>query len=359
MALALDTRPIQANGGLGYDGVQYAALVSWLRGAPAETPLQPYAYRVLPAALVAASGLEVRSAFLALNVAALVASALLLAAMLRAEGARPGHALVLLAWYALLPNGLRYALAYPVLVDGIGLALFTLLLFAAQRGQPVVAAAALLAGGLTREHLLLFAPVAAAGARRPVARAVAVALPGVAAAALVRLAPPYPVSGPGTLDYLAAHAAMIAIGANAEPLRLAAAPLLTFGVLASGALAAVTVRLRTLPAWTWRFTLVAVVATGTIGGLDHDRYLVWLAPLFVLLAARARWPLPHLAALTALHLLATRVAWPLDGSAAAYLGFVVKSMPPGDLVLWSAVCAAAVGVAVPLMRRGVRPGTTP
>lgn len=358
-ALWPGTRPIEVNAGFGYDGTQYAAMVSWLRGAPVETPQPPYAYRALPAALVAATGLDVRVAFFALNVAAIVGSALLLASMLRAEGARAGHALVLLGWYALLPNGLRYALAYPVLMDGIGLALFVLLLVAVQRGHGALVAAALLAGSLSREHIVLFAPLAAAGAARRVARVAAVALPALAAMALIRLVPPYPVSGPSAVDYLVTNAAMIALSEDAERLRLAAAPLLTFGVLGSAAIALSAVRLRTLPAWTWTFTLVVVLVSGTFGGLDHDRYFVWLAPLFVLLAARARWPAAHVLALTLLHVVATRVYVPLDGSARSYLDFVVKSMPLDDLARWAAVCGGAMFLSAVLMRRGVRSATTP
>lgn len=358
-ALSLDTRPIQVNGGFGVDGSQYAAMVSWFRGTPAAEMLQaPYAYRVLPAALVAATGLDVRVAFLALNVAALVASALLLAAMLRAEGARPGHAVVLLAWYALLPNGIRYALAYPVLTDGIGTALFTLLLFAVQRGHGPFAAAALLAGGVTREQIVLLAPLAAVGSARPLARVSAVALPALAAMALVRVSPPYPVGGPSAAAYVVTNAAMIGISENAERLRLAAAPLLTFGVLGSAAVALAAARLRTFPPWTWTFTLAVVIVTGTFGGLDHDRYFVWLAPLFVLLAARARWSLPRLLVLTLLHVVATRAFVPLDGSARSYLDFVVKSMPLDDLVRWAAICGGAVALAALVMRRGLRSATT-
>lgn len=352
-----NTRPLEANAGFGYDGEHYAALVRWLRGDTGEALMSPFAYRVLPPALVAASGLEIRLGFLALNVGALIASGLVLLSILRTEGATPVRALVLVGWFALLPNGLRYAVAYPVLVDGVGTLAFVALLAAAQRRNAVLFAALLVPGVLTREHLILLAPLAATiGGRRGIAQVAAVALPAALALVVVHAAASDAVSGPSTLRIALFNGLTILTNAEGAAFRLLAAPLLTLGAFVAAALARRDALIATLQTPRWGYAAAVIVATGAIGGLDHDRYFVWLAPLLAIAAARMTWTPIAATVLTMLHVVVARALIPLDGSANGYLHFVVKQMPLDQLAVWTLVATAATVIGALIASAGDGPG---
>src|SRR5687768_6194284 len=86
IAVSPITPQITFNGGYGYDGIVYADMVRAMRGESdgallAERP--HFAYRPLPAALVAVSGLEPRTGFLVLNLFSLVVAGPLLFLLLR------------------------------------------------------------------------------------------------------------------------------------------------------------------------------------------------------------------------------------------------------------------------------------
>ncbi len=341
---ALDTRPLETNGGLGYDGVEYAAATSWLRGDASAALHAPWAYRILGPALVALSGLEARPGFFALNSAALLASSLVLLVLLRREGATPARSLLLVIWYALLPNGLRYALAYPVLVDGLGLLLFIALVAASALRRPLPFAILLVAGVLAREHVLLLAPLGTtARGGRGALQLAAIATPAVLVLLAARLAIPV-AAGPSQVDLVGYNAAVLLLNFDGEAFRSAAAPLLTFGTLSSVLLARPGAVREVLRRPWWAYVAAVILIAGAVGGRDHDRYLVWLAPFLLLAAARIAWRPWAALALTVLQAIAARTLFPLDGSDAAYRSFALISMPLDVLARSGIVAAAAVAV---------------
>lgn len=353
-ALLLNTRPLDVNGGLGYDGRQYAAIVAALRGA-ATAPQSPFAYRIFPAALVAASDFDVRTGFFALNAAALIASILLLLRMLRAAGAQPGSALLLVTWCGLLPNAFRFVIAYPVLVDGIGFLFFVALLVAVLERRMVSFAAILTLGCLTREHLILFAPLALtlAGGHR-VRGFVAATLPALAAMVLVRVVPPYQVTGESSVAFLLVNGYELLTNSNGALIRLAVAPFLGLGVFVSLAFAFPTAFRRVLQQPAWRYTAAVIVLSAAVGGSEHERYLIWLVPVAMIAVARVTFGGVEALLLTGLQLVAARTFVPLDGTARAYLAFAPATMPLDALVMAMSVAFASVLLGAIVLRAARR-----
>src|ERR1700694_586238 len=76
--LALLTPRITFNHGLGNDGRFYADLTEGLRGKTADPPWGPFAYRVLPSAIVAFTPFDVATGFLVVNILSVLGSAALL-----------------------------------------------------------------------------------------------------------------------------------------------------------------------------------------------------------------------------------------------------------------------------------------
>src|SRR5436305_3503161 len=200
LALRPITPRITFNDGLGYDGQYYAEMVSAFRGeqtGPLLAERPNYAYRPLPAALVAASGLDVIRGFYWMNVGSLIAAGAFLASAVRILAG--GIALPLLAvlWWAVLPGAVRYALYYPVLTDGIGLFLLFALVYAVSARRPWLFVLLIGPGMLARENLIVLVPMLGLallpyGRGRAVAWTAVAAIVALAAYAWVRIAPPIP-----------------------------------------------------------------------------------------------------------------------------------------------------------------------
>jgi hypothetical protein len=352
LLLWIDTRPLAVNAGFGYDGLQYARLALRLRsGVPVEIDA-PYAYRIAAPAVVAASGLELHVGFLVLSVASVLGSGLLLLALLRRYGASPGVAVVAVTWWGLLPAALRETLHTPVLVDEPSFFILVALLLAATTKRYAAFAVLLVIGALTRESVLVLAPFlwlrAIPGGGYAVARAIAATLPGLIAFALVRLVPPIPPSPGGlqTADLIALHAYLIATNTDGHAIRALLGPILGLAGLlgvALGRLRAVRRFLSGEPGWL--YLTVAVSVAATLGGLEHDRYFVELAPFLLVagFAGSALWTRPVVAAsLTILHVLATRALIPLLGDEATHLGRSLSTMPEGQLLGTALVPTASI-----------------
>lgn len=94
----------------------------------------------------------------------------------------------------------------------------------------------------------------------------------------------------------------------------------------------------------WLYLLVATSVGATLGGLDHDRYFLELAP-FLLLVGFARsvpWTGLIAAALTLLHAIATRAFVSLAGDEAAHLNYSLSTTPEGQLLGASILPVASV-----------------
>ena len=367
ITLAITPRS-EVNGGLGFDGRFYARITDDLRGGDVPVPSLA-AYRVLPSALVALSGLDVRDGFLALSLVASIATLVLLGAILAARGVPSSHVLVALVCVATLPAGLRYFVYQPVLVDASGLALLLALVYAAAQRRAGIFAALMPFGVLARENLFALVPFLWLRIRaRPRALIVAAlaGLPGLAAMILVRVAPPIPVDQFVPVPLLALkHLAFFALNIDDgeftdHALRYVAAVPLGLGVLA--VLPAVWWRdsvaiLRREPHWA--YLIASTLALAVVGGYDYDRYLLPLCvPLAVLAfeGARTRGTAPAAwTGIALLHLIAVRYGWPIGTDRSGALGYFVATMPPEHLLGAAAVavpCLAAAGVIALRLPRG-------
>jgi len=341
------------NDRLGYDGQQYAWLTLRLRGLDAPAPREPLAFRVAPAAIVAASGLDVRIGFLALDVAALGGTALVLIALLRRFGATAGVTLLGVSLWALLPFTVRAAIHTPVLTDAVSGLLGAALLLCALSRRYAVFAVLLLVGALTRESLLLFAPCAILAARRDrnALRVAVATLPAFAAFAIVRILPPVAPDAamPSSATLVRYHVGRFLLNVDASPLRQAFAIPLSLGVILGSPFAmprATAALARREAAW--------VLLAPLVGGMEPDRYDTTLAPLLLVgaapaLGAAAARPIVA-GALVVAQAIACRAFIPLDGSEASAFAFSVATMPASAIVLWGTL-ALALAVASTLAMR--------
>lgn len=383
-ALMVALRPITPriafNDGLGYDGQYYAAAVRAMRGDPAAVLAERphYAFRPLPVALVAWSGMDVLRGFLLMNVLSLaLAGALLALLVLRARPPAPWLAGLAVLWWATLPGGARYALYYPVLIDAIGLAFLMALLFAVTERRPLLFAALLVPALLTRETLIALVPmlwialVRRTGGRSPSERqrpvpsthavrarglvgatgwAALAAIVGLGTLALVRAYPPIPPAQPfDALFEIRQNVEWFFQNANARAFRFASAWPLALGLLPIVPLLAWRASwefLRARPEWA--YYLISTAALIPIVGGDYDRYFMYLVPVLAALtfgpggALFRRSPVVALF-LTVAHLVVVRFAFPVGTSEEAYAAYNVATM---DLkLLGSAVIAAALTIA--------------
>jgi hypothetical protein len=365
------TEPVAANGGVGWDGVNYRDVVNGLRtGTPTSTD-SPFNYRILPSGLVALSGLDVVHGFLVLDAAAIFATGLLILALLR-PWTTPLAAIVAVVAWGLLPYGLRFAVHDAVLPDALGTFLLLAVFYAANERRWLWFAIALVAAVLTRENLVVLAPLLALryrqGGVRMIGRGLTASVPAGIALALVHIAPPiHPLPGmPTTVDYIAFRFHSIATNLNGATWRLLAGPFFGLGALLGPLLSRTVVRvINSEPGWAY---LVATsVLTSALGGGDHDRYIAATAAIFMLIAVRsipADSRTALLMLLLGLQLLAVRLVDPLGSDTSSHENFMIATTSLDRLVIWSltiAFCCAVLAIMFARSRRtpealGVTPG---
>lgn len=357
---ALLTPPIAFNDGLGNDGKRYADLTEGLRGKPADLPWGPFAYRVLPSALVALLPFDIPTGFLIVNIGSALATALLLLRLLLRFGVATQIALVALVWWLVLPMGLRWDIYYPVLGDAFGFFILVVLVTCALERRLGLFAVALVAGALARENLLMAIPFLwrAHLRTKPIRWTVVVALvsiPALAALLAIRAFPPVaPAAGSGSLSQVAVVAqelALILKNEDGQAWRVALAAPLSLGLLLVIPLIRLRGTLRFLSRemhWTYFAGLAVFLAV--IGGRDNDRYFYVLAPLLLILTFAIHSDLwrswPRTVALTAVQLVALRVGWPIGTTEAEYLQYTTGFMDLGRLAALAVLVALASAVAV-------------
>lgn len=339
------------NDGFGdLDGRAYAAMVAQLRGGlPVDLPPE-YVYRILPVELVAHSRIDPLTGFLVLNLTGLTVAAILLYALLRAYGISSTVAIIGVAWWAVLPAGIRLSWYYPYLVDGVGYGFLTALLYLAVKGRFALFAIVLPFALLTRENLVTLIPflwlvnARRIGLLRSGALTSAVALPGMVAFELVRLFPVIAPAKPAdTLGDIRQNFEWFRTNTAERSWRFEAAPFLTLGIIPAVVIArarAVARFLRSELAWVYYVLSTLVLAI--IGGGDYDRFDLWLAPAVLVMALRSaplfRWWPAIWILLTSLHLLAARFLVPLAPGAEGYRTYVVALMPMDQVVAALARC---------------------
>ncbi|MGH2712750.1 MAG: hypothetical protein ACRDM7_02475 [Thermoleophilaceae bacterium] len=363
LALRSITPPIEFNAGLGYDGQHYAAMVEAMRGGrgPVLAERPHYAYRPLPVAIVAVSGLDVIPGFLLMNALSLVLAGAILAAIVRRYAGGVLLPVTAVVWWAALPGSIRYSLYYPVLVDGIGLFLLFALVYAVVARLPWLFALLIGPAMLARENLIVLVPMLwlallPTGLWRATMWS---AVPGALALAAflwVRIAPPIPPAEPFDAVFEARQNLEWFFGnVNDRALRFASAWILALGLFAVVPLstwrAAVSFLRRELA---WAYYLATTVALIVVIGGDYDRYFLYLVPALAVLSFGATttarlWRSSLVLALaTGAHLLLSRFAWPVGGTEEAYLAYSVATMDvPSLLALLSAgavVAAAASAI---------------
>jgi len=365
-AFRFNTSLLQLTADMPADAVHYVRLVEGLRSVASAQPQAPFAFRILPAAIVAATGLDPAMGFFVLDVAAILGTALVLLKLLRPWVGPAGAVMAIVGW-SVLPYSIRLFVNYPILPDALATFLFVALLMAAQRRNTAMFAVLLVAAVLTRENLSFVAPLLllrTLAARQPVRLAILAALPAAAALAAIHLWPPVvPADGSlGTVSNVAHFGNAIWTNEHDEAWRALAAPLFALGalvgvLLSRSALAVV----RSEPGWL--YLVIAGVVIATVGGGDHDRYIGTISPLLVLVAVRAvRWPIRTqvLAGVAAIQVIGARLLVPLSGEPDAP-PFLVGYVPLEVLAFWSfvvLVCSAVVAAARsvgtgPLLRSAV------
>jgi hypothetical protein len=361
--LAPFTPRIAFNDGLGFDGRVYAWLTQALRGDHSVVVVPPWSFRLAPSAIVAATGLEVKLGFLLLDLLSALGSAWLLYRLLRHYAIAPALALFAVAWWAVLPLGLRWALYYPVLPDTLGFFLLLALLVCALEGRFLLFGGVLVVAALTRENLIALGPFLwlVHVRRDPVGatlRSLAVGAPAVLIYLAVRLFPVIPPP-PDFTNWAERYQIDVNLrfvfeNTDAHAWRYLLAAPLTLGMFFA------------LPfAWPrrlfeflrrelhWAYYLVMSFVVALVGGRDDDRYLYVLVPalaVFVFhLAPPALWRSPwRVATLTVLHLLAVRFLWPVGTSEAEYLQYTISAMSQGRMIALTVFCAVLglAGIAV-------------
>ncbi len=369
LALRLVTPPIAFNDGLGNDGRLYAAMIRGLREHIDPGLVPPWSYRWGPSLLVALTGLDARTGFELLNAACALLSGLLLYELLRHYGARAPLALLAVAWWAMLPAGVRFGLYYPVLTDSAGFLVLMALLWCAVKERYVLFALALVVGVITRENLLAVGPFLwLANVRRAPVKVTLVSLacgiPAVAAYFLVRahpLFPPPPEFGNWLERYqVDLNVRWVLENINGHAWRFVLTVPLTLGALfilplvrAGTSLAF----LRRHPAWI--YFLVSSVVLVFIGGRDDDRYFYVLAPALAVLTFASvpgeRWTGPAMIALTAVHAIGTRFAWPLGRNEADYFEYQVAYMAQSHMWRYTVLVAGCFALVL-VLARVRRPG---
>ena len=361
--LAPFTPPIAFNDGLGYDGRVYADLTAAMRGDNSGTVVPPWSFRLLPSAIVAASGLEVKLGFLLVNLLSGLGSAWLLYRLLRHYRVTPPLCFLAVGAWAVLPLGLRWALYYPVLPDMLGFFLLLALIVAALEGRVLLFAGLLIAGTLTRENLIALAPFLwfAHVRRDPLGvtlRTLAVGLAAVAIYFAVRVfpvIPPPPEYGNWVERYhIGLNLRQVFENYDAHAWRYALAALLSLGMFFALPFAwprRVLAFLGRERHWAYYLAMTYVIAL--VGGRGDDRYLYSLVPLLAVLIFqvapptlwRSAW---RVGALAVMHLVAVRFLWPVGASEPEFLQYEVSAMPIDRLTALTILCGilAIVGILV-------------
>jgi hypothetical protein len=351
--LAPFTPRIAFNDGLGFDGRVYSWLTQALRGDQTVTVVPPWSFRLAPSGIVAATGLEVKLGFLLLDLASALGSAWLLYRLLRHYAVAPALTLLAVAWWAVLPLGLRWALYYPVLPDSLGFLLLLALLVTALEGRFVLFGGLLVVAALTRENLIALGPFLwLAHVRRDPVRvtlqSLAVGVPAVLVYFVVRIFPVIPpppdFANWGERYQIGLNLRFVFENIDAHAWRYVLAAPLTLGMLFA------------LPfAWPrrvlaflrrelhWAYYVVMTFGVALFGGRDNDRYLYVLVPALAIFVFHlgpssllvSAW---RLGALTLLHLAAVRFLWPVGTSEAEYLQYMVSAMSHDRMIALTIFC---------------------
>ena len=284
IALAPISGRITQGGGLGDDGRLYATMVNDFRTGARDPVSSLAAYRPLAPALVALSGVDVQTGFLALDIIAAATTAQAIFAILRRSGTSVGYAVLGVGWWLVLPEGPRSYLQNPVLTEAIALALMSLLALVALRRSAVVFALLLGVAVLARENLLVMLPLlffalARDGIRQAAVRTAIAGVPAFAALLIVRSIDLVPVGKVIPLPGAALlNGFLVLLNIDDHTWRALFAILFTFGALPAVAIAQVrdtATLLRREPAWT--YLAAATIATALVGGIEHERYAAPLA----------------------------------------------------------------------------------
>jgi hypothetical protein len=285
---SLTQSSLLSEGGLGWDGAQYAQLASQCWREPMRA-LEPFVYRIGAPCLAALIPAPPKTALLLVNVTASIVLLFLMAAWLRRLV--PGHIvpwlLAAFAFHWLAP--LRYSWWYPTYVDPPAMSLMAAALLVSHRAGPLILLCA--AGALFRETMAIVPAAFAAGRLlqltswgtrwpwRPILTDARVRVAIAALAASVAgIVFTHAVVTPGS-DYWMLDSALH--WAYTKP--LPSYPLAWF-VAYGPMLALPIVRWRPVARWfgdapEYLALIAGVAVLAWIGGSDTERFLLWGAPI--------------------------------------------------------------------------------
>jgi hypothetical protein len=314
--------------GYGHDGVLYGRMAeefAWFAGPG----LGRFSYRFLPSLLVHYSGLDTFTGFHVLNVVSHALASLLLYRIALDVGLRPGAALLAVALLAGLKFGLKFLVYYPVITDGLGLLLLMVIIWATLERRHAIYVLAMTAAAATRENLLaltLFNVLHLVRTERGPHRfltALVLQVVPLTMFALGRLYPVFPQRHPPMAAFAWKQLVQF-VNDPAMQGRFLLAYVNSLGILAIlPVLSWQRVRAFLAERYEWAYYLAAHVALSTIGGLDFDRFAVWVAPVAILgllaVDVPARGPLPRVwLTWLLLHLVAMEFGFPWSPEEAFY-----------------------------------------
>ena len=357
LGLGLITEPVDFMSDPLSDGYQYSLVVEGLRTGAETQPKAHFAHRLFPAAIVAVSGLDLRIGYLVVDVLAILGTALLMLVLLRPWVSAHAAVAAVVVW-GLMPFSIRAWLHYPVLPDALAVFFLMALFVASERRRAVLFAVLFAAAILTRENLIILAPLLLLRSLRDgpgaVTKALLAPVLGLVALVAIHLWPPVTPVGASvsTPFYVAALAGAIWTNEHEEAWRVLAAPLFALGAVVGPLLSRSALAIVRSEAG-WLYASVATLVVAAVGGGDHDRYVAEIAPIATVAVARSLPPLqrtPLLYVLAALQLVAARVVVPLRADTTTG----VYNVSPAELAAWSAVigmCCVIAATMVAAARR--------
>ncbi len=381
---SLTQSSLLSEGGMGWDGAQYAQLTSQCWREPMRA-LEPFVYRIGAPCIAALIPAPPKTALLVVNVVASVLLLFLMAAWLRrwVPGTIVPWLLAAFSFHWLTP--LRYSWWYPTYVDPPAMCIMTAALLVSHRAVPFILLCA--TGALFRETMLLV-PAAFIGGRLLVVtawctrlswreaiadRALRVSVAALAGSA-AGIAVTHALVTPGS-DYWLLDSALHWAYTKPMP-SYPLAWFVTYGPM----LALPIVHWRPVARWfgdapEYLVLLVGVAFVGWIGGSDTERFLLWGAPTVLAIvgvaAGRVDWrqsrgPLAVLVAgqilngrwflLTPLASAPAPHAWPILTPLVAYRFEDLLSQSPDRLTATLALVqytALVIGLLVWLRRRRI------
>lgn len=343
--------------GYGHDGLLYGQMAEQF-GDESLQVAGPMNQRILVPALVYYSGLNTFTGFRLLNTLAHIASCWLLYRIVLHHGLDRVAALASVFAFATLKFGTRFLIYYPILMDGVGMALMLAVILTSLQHRTTLYMLSLCLAATCRENIFALIPFylilnwRRASSRNQRGWMIAAQLLPITLLLYARLDPLIPASGEGisTTDEVAKWIRNF-FQFEGRTLRALAAYPLSLGPV----LGLVLLHFREAGTFAqrypaWAYYVAITLGMSLVGGFDVERFAIWQFPAFAIFIAWAtsRSPRPVSAFLwlhlCLLHIAAMGSFIPWDPRDTFYLGLFVTHIDARllEMMLLSAASSVAV-----------------